>query len=342
MVELASGDIVHSFPTEPMRRGSLRHTHVCQNAQTGLSSLTLSYVSSLTGDLVIQTYLPKDDNDTMYSYNPSEPQRRQWGETTQIIRRVPNPGKWETLANGRIVGVRQQAPHKLKEQDLPSPIITPVASSSGLRRRSSTMSDRFMGPARNMKKAENDIWEAWTIDHLSSRPNTDTSAPVESVPLNPPSRDNEALSHDGVAISNSHQNLMISELGPLVKLGTSSVAVGFGNVIKIISVGHEHFDRPRTRLTRDNLRNLAASTRRKRDKEKDRACAGGGGGDGGISGVQGLGRVVMVGSGGAGGGGFGLATEAGNSRHGPVSLISGRARGESINSYDDWGWSQDK
>lgn len=36
---------------------------------------------------------------------------------------------------------------------------------------------------------------------------------------------------------------MISELGPMVKLGTMSVAVGFGNEVKIISAGHEYFDK---------------------------------------------------------------------------------------------------
>ena len=36
---------------------------------------------------------------------------------------------------------------------------------------------------------------------------------------------------------------MISELGPIVKLGTMSVAVGFGNEVKIISAGHEYFDK---------------------------------------------------------------------------------------------------
>jgi len=41
------------------------------------------------------------------------------------------------------------------------------------------------------------------------------------------------------------QHLMFSELGPMTRLGTMSVAVGLGNVVKVVSVGHEHFDRPR-------------------------------------------------------------------------------------------------
>lgn len=58
-------------------------------------------------------------------------------------------------------------------------------------------------------------------------------------------------------------HLMITELGPLIKVGMTSVAVGFGNVIKMISAGHEHFDRTRDQLgaARD-LRTLAARRRK--------------------------------------------------------------------------------
>ncbi|KAM7217825.1 Sterol-sensing domain of SREBP cleavage-activation domain containing protein [Rhypophila decipiens] len=343
LVDIASGDIVHTFWTEAMRRGSLRHTLSCQTAQSGLTSLILSYVNSQTGDLVIHTYLPKDDNDTIYSYNPSEPLRRLWGETKEITRRIVNPGKWETLANGRIVGVRQRVPHKPKEPEPPSSLMASATSSSGLRRRSSVMSDRLTGPTRNLRNTvpENDVWEAWVMDHLNSPDQLDPEVSMESIPLNPPP--GGALV-DGIAIQSNgsphHENLMISELGPLVKLGTSSVAVGFGNLVKIISVGHEHFDQPsprsNNRLARkDHVRNFGAGSRRK--KEKDRTVANGGSGSNGSAGYNGLagGPANGYGTGGGGvGGGLGLGTENG---------VAGRGRGESLSSiYGDWEWGQER
>lgn len=42
--------------------------------------------------------------------------------------------------------------------------------------------------------------------------------------------------------------LMFSKPGPMVKLGTMSVAVAFGNVIKVLSVGHEYFDKNREQV----------------------------------------------------------------------------------------------
>ena len=56
--------------------------------------------------------------------------------------------------------------------------------------------------------------------------------------------------------------LMVTTLGPMAKLGTGSVAVGFGNVIKVISAGHEHFDSVPSRLTADNLMNLTKRRRK--------------------------------------------------------------------------------
>ena len=36
-------------------------------------------------------------------------------------------------------------------------------------------------------------------------------------------------------------HLFVSGLGPMINVGTSSVAVALGNVVKIISVGHARF-----------------------------------------------------------------------------------------------------
>ena len=275
LVDLASGSVVNTFQTEPMRKGSLRHTYSCQTAQSGITSLTLSYVNSQTGDLVIQTYLPNNDHDAIYSHNPSESQRRLWGETTQTTRHVANPGKWETLSNGRIVGVRHKTPQVTKDHQSSSPISATTLAANGLRRRSSAMGEKYAGGAKSAKRIDNDAWEAWVIDHLNGGNDggLDDAISLESIPLNRSNYDKNIDSVDGRR-QHYYHGLMISELGPLVKLGTSSVAVGFGNVVKIITVGHEHFDQPKDRLTRDNLRNLSASSRRKRERE--RASGGGG------------------------------------------------------------------
>lgn len=137
------------------------------------------------------------------------------------------------------------------------------------------MSEKYTSSSKSTRRTDNDAWEAWVIDHLDDDNDggLDSAISLESVPLNNSNHDKGVDGIDGRR-QQYHHSLMISELGPLVKLGTSSVAVGFGNVVKIITVGHEHFDRPRDRLTRDNLRNFSSTSRRKRERE--RASGGGG------------------------------------------------------------------
>lgn len=40
--------------------------------------------------------------------------------------------------------------------------------------------------------------------------------------------------------SNGH--LLVSSCGPMVRVGQRSIAVGMGNVVKVITVGHERFN----------------------------------------------------------------------------------------------------
>jgi hypothetical protein len=84
---------------------------------------------------------------------------------------------------------------------------------------------------------------------------------------------------------------MISELGPMVRVGTMSVAVGFGDVVKVVSVGHEHFDKSTdgslglglglTLGMGPDLQVMGIASRRKKGMGSSSGKAGGGGGGGG-------------------------------------------------------------
>jgi len=76
---------------------------------------------------------------------------------------------------------------------------------------------------RNPKEpqfAEDDIWEAWML-----------SAKGEKKIASLSSDDN-----------NNMLQLLATSSGPLVQIGERSIAVGLGNVVKVITVGHERFD----------------------------------------------------------------------------------------------------
>lgn len=207
LVDLDSSATIHTFTTEPMQPRSLKHIAHAKAQPTGLLSLTLAYVSAETGELIVQTHLSDNEDAIIYAHSPDHPQPWTAGRTE--TRRIPNPGTWEALSNGSIIGVRQRPA---------SPHTTP--DSSPFRR-----SSQDPGTC-------SETWEAWVLSHLDNGTGGDFETRslhgMQGGKNNPPQ------------VSTDH--LMIAALGPMVRLGTMSVAVGYGDAIKIVSAGHEYFD----------------------------------------------------------------------------------------------------
>lgn len=120
LVDLVTSETLHTFVSHAqIKPKSLRYlSSTRRHSQRGspeLSYFGLVYTSSQTGNCVIQTYLPKDSDGSIL-FSPDElPSSAStaggpscmWHETRQTIKEVPNPGLWEALPNGSIVGVRQ-------------------------------------------------------------------------------------------------------------------------------------------------------------------------------------------------------------------------------------------
>ncbi|KAG7127896.1 Sterol regulatory element-binding protein cleavage-activating like [Verticillium longisporum] len=219
-VDLVDGKayrLLHVFETDPIQPQTLRAFHSArrkpQCGSVGLISFGLAYNDNNTGDCVIQTYLPKEDGDTICFRDSSAPASRsccKWPDTMMSQRRINNPGTWEALSGGFIVGVRRDQPLPARYSPDSSP------TTQGLRRRiySFRQDDR---PGLKLDK-----WEIWVASH-SGRHDV-----YETMPL-----------HSDDEMGGC---LMISELGPMAKVGTASVVVGFGTILKLVTVGHEHFE----------------------------------------------------------------------------------------------------
>ncbi|PSR81201.1 sterol-sensing domain of SREBP cleavage-activation-domain-containing protein [Coniella lustricola] len=218
LVDLNSSKIIHTFTTEPMQSRSLRFVYRGhRNGPTKrgtVSSMTLAYISSENGDCVIQTYFPEDEYENIwFSTAAGLPSRSScgWNETKLVVRRIENPGSWTPLRNGCIMGVRRVYKNS---HDGSTKGRIPTFASSGLRRRG-----HVDAPHARLKSTE--TWETWVLTRLEQEGNYETR------PL---------LAPDAPAA------LMITELGPMVKVGYGSAAVGFGNDVKIITLGNEWFD----------------------------------------------------------------------------------------------------
>ena len=159
----------------------------------------------------MQSYLPRHEGDTICFRDPFLPGSKTcclWRETVENQYTIKNPGSWEALKVGYLVGVRKvEAP-----QDITSE--SPTPANIGLRRRGAHRPQSLQLQNRDTE----DTWEVWS---LSSRGEKATT-PLCGI--------------------NEKGNLLVNNLGPLQKIGSRSIAVGLGNVIKVITVGHEKFD----------------------------------------------------------------------------------------------------
>lgn len=222
LVDFATSSIIYTFLTDQIQPRTLNFFHSyprkTESGAKGLSSFTLVYVKADGGDCVIQTYLPSEEEGGTISIR-NDPSGAcggcSWKETREVRRTVESPGLWAALPSGCVVGIRHKRPKK------PTPPPEPVGAIGKPRRRRATP------PLRSLSGTMvEDKYEVWTVTQLEKKGDY-TTRPLLL-------EDDELL---------QQQHLMISELGPMVKVGMGSVAVAFGNAIKIITIGHESFGR---------------------------------------------------------------------------------------------------
>jgi hypothetical protein len=215
LIDVETHRVRHTFHTRPMKQGSLRCFHSSrrrpQCGSVGVANLTLAYTSVETGDCIMQRYLPRREGDTICFRDPFTPGSKTcclWRETVENRYTIENPGLWEALKVGYLVGVRKvEVPPDITTSSRP---ITNI----GLRRRGA---NRPQSLHLQMREAE-DSWEVWSISSRGERAVTPLCG------------------------YNEKGNLLVYNLGPLQKIGTRSIAVALGNVIKVITIGHEKFD----------------------------------------------------------------------------------------------------
>ena len=214
VLNVGNCEILHTVPTAPMRPRSLQSAYVTQRIahvdSPGITSSTISYVEAETGDCILHTFTPPEDVDSICLGVPSgamDGEGCEWSAAIVTKRRVKNPGQFNILRDGSLVGIRRRKTPETEGKD-------GGEAKDGLR-------NRFSG--RGATRNRPIEWEAWTISP-SARTGADEEQPLF--------RKGEQPNH-----------LLISDLGPRARVGMMSAAFAFGNVIKLITVGGpERFD----------------------------------------------------------------------------------------------------
>jgi hypothetical protein len=180
-------------------------------------------------------------------------------QARETVHRVEPAGVWESTSTLSVVGIRKhtQSP---TPSDSESPVedehytAEPSALASALKHRATKDNEkeghttnatsllrRSLDLAFNHSRRRNssdpteslllhdaDGWEAWTLS---------ATGEFLSRPLFIDAPDDIAGSAEDFALE--QQQLFVAAAGPITRLGNKSVAVGFGNTVKIISLGRE-------------------------------------------------------------------------------------------------------
>lgn len=221
LVDILSGGIIRSFMTGQFRPGSLRAFHAKQRTCLycgcpAVLSFSIAYSERDSGMFMMHTFTSSRGNmrDICLRAERDRRERKCTGfesviETTHWLDNVEG---WEPTSLNMVAGIRRRetSPDDQSADDYESPTQR-VAS---LRRRKRL--------AKKAIRDDEDEWEAWTMDACGI---------VTSYPL-----------HDASDPETRSEGLLVSRAGPVTKVGQRSVAVGFGNNVKLLMVGNERFE----------------------------------------------------------------------------------------------------
>ena len=255
LVDSQSQKLLRSFDTDPIQPKTFRCFHSrlrrLDNGSVGVRTLTFAYLNAYTRDLVVQTYSAQYEGDSLCVCGPDPSQNKaclHWQNAKETRRRINDPGVWEALPSRILVGIRRKRLGK-------SPPLAPQAcqqqqpyqaNATSLRQR-----HRRSGAHPALINNDNSI-----SNHGSTNSNCDTSR-GDTIYKTPPRGDWEVWMFSqhgkqetwetvplcGPDGSEDANHLYVTTLGPVARIGRSSLAVGFSNVIKVIVVGQERFER---------------------------------------------------------------------------------------------------
>ncbi|RKF74647.1 Sterol regulatory element-binding protein cleavage-activating protein [Golovinomyces cichoracearum] len=232
LIDLSSQKVAHVFSTKKMQQNTIRcFRSLCRQPQcgsVGLGSLAIAYNCEETDTCILQVYLPRLGSN-MISFGEASNTCCSLAEATENRFEIENPGQWEALQAGYLVGIRK------RETNLRANVNNSFQVPSSILRRRDTFVSRI-------SCSEQESWEIWAISSRGER---------YSRPLYDP-------------MDQGH--LLFGSLGPLKVIGRHTIAVCIGNVVKAISVGKENFIRSDDSENDSTLPEMAVTRIKRRKK----------------------------------------------------------------------------
>jgi hypothetical protein len=246
--DFTSRALVHSFPIGHVKPHSFRVLYpmrrTCQCGAPTVNSLTVAYTEQGTDHMIMQAFSLDDNTSSQICLGkPLDREKhkcRGLDHAKESVHYVEPVGVWEATDALSVVGIR-----KCIQSTTPSSTasgaddtnqgVDPLALASALKQRAQSQGNPqaskslrrvFAKGGRRVDAGDTDTWEAWTLS---------STGEFRSRPLVPDNLDGNT---DGAC----EDELFVAAPGPMTRLGKRSVAVGFGNTVKVMTLGKESFD----------------------------------------------------------------------------------------------------
>jgi len=266
LIDIKSKMKIHSFPAVLVRGHSLRILHsqvrMCKSCgANAVHSLSLAYTDFESHSATLRTYAHAEDHQDLICLGPRLAGKkyscRGLSSAKEHLFPIENPGSWESMNTLGIAGVRKtlggaDTPHSTMSTtsgfDAPQfnlDLVNAVKTRGGADTQHHFGS--FLSLDHSTSSADREVgeWEVWTMT---------MNGEFHVEPLHHSSAND--ISH---AIS--EDDLLAADLGPVVRLGQRSIAIGFGNRVKVVMVGNERFEQDASEF--QDLSQQASVRRRK-------------------------------------------------------------------------------
>ncbi|KAF2108543.1 sterol-sensing domain of SREBP cleavage-activation-domain-containing protein [Lophiotrema nucula] len=242
--------LLHALEIGHVKPHTFRVLHsarrLCSCGARAVHSISVAYTEQDTNHMIMQTFT-LDDNATSQIClgKPSDAEAHKCeglDRATEAVHCVEPAGVWESTGTLSVVGIRKRA-----RSQPPSSTVSEVdddddddftsAPGSSIKLRAKKPTKRkslfpsletpFVTRPTPPSPSDPDTWEAWTLSttgEFRSRPLTSDPSPEDP------------------DVPDADEQLFVANPGPITRLGKRSVAVGYGNTVKVLTLGKESFD----------------------------------------------------------------------------------------------------
>lgn len=246
--DFGSKALIQTFEIGHVKPHSFRVMHSarrqCSCGATAVQTVSVVYAEQDREHMIMQTFGPDTSTSQICLGKPLDRAKnncRGLESATEAVFCVDSAGVWESTGTSSIMGVRRRAhsgcaSSAASDDDDDDDVPNSVTPTSAVRQRSnkpettlvaSRIPNGFANGHRHTQASTDDAdtWEAWSLS---------STGEFRSRSLLP---DDYNEMEDDI-----EDDLFVVAPGPITRLGKRSVAVGFGNTVKIITLGKELFD----------------------------------------------------------------------------------------------------